>query len=273
MPRRECLIRHIVVACINKGKIMDIKKGSYKTVEEVEENLQADLAPIVREYAGLVEYDYYSGGLEPIVENYLPEGLELTPSELVALRNGMKRISTGLRSSIPIKCYGEKCPFLAQCPLAKMDKAPVGKPCPIEEMLMDQYTKRYIDEFDVTSRNMSEVSMMTMLAATHIMEMRAFIILGKDDETEQPTGFIKNVVGFNNEDEPIQSLQEHPAYNQIERAWRWRRNLLESLVGTRKEKYKQMAAMKERTTESPSTAAADLKAKIDKMSIIDISED
>lgn len=159
------------------------------------------------------------------------------------------------------------------CPLAKINKLPTGKDCPIEAMLMDTYTKRYIDEFQVPYDLMSEVTTMTMLAATHIMEMRAFIILGKDDESGSPTGFIKNVVGFNNEDEPIIQLQEHPAYNQIERAWRWRKNLLESLVGTRKEKYKQMAAMNERTTASPSTAAADLKAKIDKMSVVDISEE
>jgi hypothetical protein len=119
---------------------------------------------------------------------------------------------------------------------------------------------------------MSEVTTMTMLAATHIMEMRAFIVLGKDDG-ENPDGFIKNVVGFNSDDEPIEQVMEHPAYNMIERAWRWRKNLLESLVGTRKEKYKQLAAMGERTSVSPSTAAADLKAKIDKMSILDISED
>ena len=183
----------------------------------------------------------------------------------------MRRVGTGLRSSIPITCYGEKCPFRTECPFAKIDKMPVGKSCPIEGMLMDQYTKRYIDEFEVSPEAMSEVTTMTMLAATHIMEMRAFTILGRDDE-ENPDGFVKNVVGFNNDDEPIQSIQEHPAYNQIERAWRWRRNLLESLVGTRKEKYKQQAALKERTAASPSTAAADLKAKIDKMSIVDITE-
>ena len=248
---------------------MDIKKDQYKSVGEIEENVEKSVVAI-KDYEGLVDHEYYSGGLEPVIEKYVPEGLNLTSEELIALKNGMRRLSTGLRSSIPINCYGEKCPFRAECPLSKMDKMPVGKACPIESMLMDVYTKRYIDEFEVTPDLMSEVTTMTMLAATHIMEMRAFIILGKDDDEENPTGFIKNVVGFNNDDEPIQSLAEHPAYNQIERAWRWRRNLLESLVGTRKEKYKQMAAMKERSTESSSTAAADLKAKIDKMSIIDI---
>lgn len=248
---------------------MKIKKDQYKSIEEIESNV----VEYVPDYKGLVDHRFYSGGLEPLVENYLPEGLELSEQELVSLRNGMRRLSTGLRSSIPINCYGDKCPFKLQCPLHKMDKAPVGKHCPIEEMLMDVYTKRYLEEFEVSSESISEVTTMTMLAATHIMEMRAFITLGKDDNGENPDGFIKNVVGFNSDDEPIEQVMEHPAYNMIERAWRWRKNLLESLVGTRKEKYKQAAAMGERQDISPSTAAADLKAKIDKMSILDISED
>jgi len=251
--------------------VQEINDEQYKTVEEIEQRI--DLVPIIEDYKGLVSHKFYSGGLEAKVENYLPEGLNLTKEELISLKNGMRRLSTGLRSSIPIKCYGEKCPFKMQCPLAKMGKMPIGKQCPIEEMLMDTYTKRYIDEFEVHPDSMSEVTTMTMLAATHIMEMRAFMTLGKDDDGESPDGFIKNVVGFNNDDQPIEQIQEHPAYNMIERAWRWRKNLLESLVGTRRERYKQMAAMKEKTIESASTAAADLKAKIDKMSIIDISED
>lgn len=248
---------------------MDIKGDQYKTKEEIDANI-AIMEESIPDYQGLVEHKYYSGGLEPIVTNYLPEGFELTSEELISLKNGMRRLSTGLRASIPIKCYGDSCPFKNECPFFKMQKMPLGKPCPVEAMLMDTYTKRYLDEFEVESDSISEVTTMTMLAATHIMEMRAFITLGKDDD---PDGFIINVVGFNNNDEPIQQIQEHPAFNMIERAWRWRRNLLESLVGTRKEKYKQMAALKERTAASPSTAAADLKAKIDKMSIIDISED
>lgn len=250
---------------------MDINDKQYKSVDTIKDNIVEGSFEIP-DYKGLVKHEYYTGGNEVNISNYLPEGIVLTNDELVSLRNGMRSLSTGLRSSIPIKCYGDSCPFKMQCPLHKMGKAPMGKHCPVEEMLMDVYTKRYIDEFDVTPDLMSEVTTMTMLAATHIMEMRAFITLGKDDK-ENPDGFIKNVVGFNNDDEPIVQLQEHPAYNMIERAWRWRRNLLESLVGTRKEKYKQMAAMKERTSASPSTAAADLKAKIDKMSVIDISEE
>lgn len=144
--------------------------------------------------------------------------------------------------------------------------------CPIEASLIDLYTKRYIDEFEVDTNYMSELTVMNMLAATHVMEMRAFIILGKDDD-ESPTGLIRNVVGFNNEEEPIVQLQEHPAFNIIERAWRWRKNLLESLLGTRKEKLKRDAIMGEKGPQSVSTAAADLKSTISKLTIVDISDE
>jgi chromatin segregation and condensation protein Rec8/ScpA/Scc1 (kleisin family) len=140
-------------------------------------------------------------------------------------------------------------------------------------MLLDLYTKRYIDEFDVTSDLMSEVTTMTMLAATHVLEMRAFMLLGRENEEDEgePTGLIRNVVGYDDDEKPIVQLQEHPAYNQLERAWRWRKNLLESLVGTRKEKYKRDAAMQDRQGDSVSQSAANLKSTIDKLTTIDIT--
>jgi hypothetical protein len=221
----------------------------------------------------LVHSDFYDNGMTPILENYLPEGLVLTEEEKKMVTVGMKRLSTGLRASMPITCYGEKCPFKRQCPLYKIGKAPVGKDCPIESMLLDLYTKRYIDEFDVTSDLMSEVTTMTMLAATHVLEMRAFMLLGRENEEDEgePTGLIRNVVGYDDDEKPIVQLQEHPAYNQLERAWRWRKNLLESLVGTRKEKYKRDAAMQDRQGDSVSQSAANLKSTIDKLTTIDIT--
>lgn len=139
-------------------------------------------------------------------------------------------------------------------------------------MLLDLYTKRYIDEFEVDPDYISEVTTMNMLAATHVMEMRAFILLGKD-EAENPDGLIKNVVGFNNDEEPIVQLQEHPAFAIIDRAWRWRKNLLESLVGTRKEKYKRDAVSGGISTSSISSAAADMRSTIEKLTIVDITGD
>jgi hypothetical protein len=143
-------------------------------------------------------------------------------------------------------------------------------------MTMDLYTKRYLDEFQVDSENFSEVTTMTMLAATHIMEMRAFAALAKDDAINadgqavgSPDGLIKNVVGFNNDDEPILQIQEHPAYNIIERAWRWRVKLLESLGATRKDKMKNQTDVLSNLNSSLSKSSAEIKSMIERV-VVDI---
>ena len=53
---------------------MDIKKNQYKSVQELEEVVTP--ATIAKDYQGLVDIRYYNGGLEPIVEKYVPEGLD-----------------------------------------------------------------------------------------------------------------------------------------------------------------------------------------------------
>lgn len=270
-----------------------LKKSIIKDTEEIEENLtlspldqifskleddpdEPSQPPVVQSTREpgkeLIDSKYFNGGLSPIIDNYLPPEIQLTAEEKQIVTTGIGKISSGLRASVPITCYGDKCPFARNCPLHKIGKAPVKHDCPIEASLLDVYTKRYLDEFEVDSDLMSEVTTMTMLAATHIMEMRAFTVLGKD-EHESPTGLIKNVVGFNQDEEPIVQLQEHPAFNILERAWRWRKNLLESLVGTRKEKYKREMAVGGINPASVSAAAADMRSTIEKLSIIDISED
>jgi hypothetical protein len=245
-----------------------------KMIQEMEVSDPSESAPKTESPGSndLVDRSFYDNGLIPIIDNYLPEGLNLTEEEKKLVVRGMKNLSTGLRAAMPITCYGDSCPFKRQCPLHKIEKAPLGKECPIESMLLDMYSKRYIDEFEVTSDLMSEVTTMTMLAATHVLEMRAFMLLGQEnDDGQGATGLIRNVVGYDDDEKPIVQLQEHPAYNQLERAWRWRKNLLESLVGTRKEKYKRDAQMDNRSGESVSIAAANLKSTIEKLTVVDIT--
>jgi len=212
----------------------------------------------------LVSDSYYSGGLTPSLDNYVPKSLKLNEKELTVVRAGMRSAATGLRTSIPMTCQAEECSFKKQCPFYKIGKLPEDLPCPIESMLMDLYTKRYIDEFSVLETDMGEVSVVQMLAATHVLEMRAFKLLGE----LHPTGIIENIVGASPSGELEKQIQEHPAYNHIERAWRWRKNLLESMMGTRKDKFKREQSMKESGDLSIFNTAADIKAKIDKLAAL-----
>lgn len=218
----------------------------------------------------LVDDKFFRGELFPMIANYLPKDMELTEEEKVIIVKGVQTKLTGLTASMPVKCYGDRCPFKASCPLHKIDKAPVGESCPIEAMVLDLYTKRYLDEFTVESDNFSEVTTMTMLAATHIMEMRGFMAIGKDDDGHSPDGIIKNVVGYTAEEEPITQYQEHPGYAIIERAWRWRTKLLESLGATRKDKLANGDSLKAEFSIGGSSAS--IKSKIERFSVVDITE-
>lgn len=239
---------------------------SIKDEEELDEALEIfdDFEAEVEPSFDLVPAEHFHGRYSPNIDHYLKgTGVQLTPEDRTEIASGMKKKATGLLAAIPMNCSGDACPFNSECPFFKVNKAPVGFPCPVESMVMDLYTKRYLDEYGVVVDSFSETTTMTMLAATHVMEMRAWKTLSA---AENASGIISNVVGFNEEEEPIVQQQEHPAFNILERAWKWRDKLLVSLVGTRREKYKRESMLKEKSGDSSlAKRAADLKSKIDKL--------
>jgi hypothetical protein len=265
-----------------------IRSEAYKSKEEVDrliikvessmlrdENFEEEtpdftnaLTVLSEDTTSLVDKKFYMNGLFPLLQNYLPANMQLTEDEKKVIVKGVQKKLTGLTASVPVTCYGDDCPFKASCPLHQIGKAPVGETCPIEAMVLDLYTKRYLDEFEVQVDNFSEVTTMTMLAATHIMEMRGFMAIGKDDQNKSPDGIIKNVVGFTPEEDPITQYQEHPGYAIIERAWKWRTKLFESLGAMRKDKVISKDIRGEFTV---SGSAASIKSKIEKYTVIDIS--
>jgi hypothetical protein len=240
-------------------------------MEAVEpQDFSSALSVLENTNTSLVEDKYFRGTLFPMIQNYLPKEMELSESDKVTIVKGVQKRLNGLTAGIPVKCYGDRCPFKESCPLHQIGKAPEGEPCPIEAMVLDLYTKRYLDEFEVESDNFSEVTTMTMLAATHIMEMRAFQAIGRDDSAGSPDGIIKNVVGYTADEDPITQYQEHPGYSIIERAWKWRTKLLESLGATRKDKLANGDSLKNEF--SVGGSAASIKSKIERYTVVDITE-
>ena len=238
-------------------------KGIEVSLDTVKTEEELNISLLKIEQTGLIDSKYFNGNYIPVVKEYLKgTDIVLTNEETKIVTDSIIKKARGLIDSVPMTC-AENCFFASNCPFVKIGKQPVGKSCLVETMLLDLQTKRYLDEFGVMVDSYSETVTMTMLAATHVMEMRALKVLG---ESENSTGLISNVVGFNEDEEPIVQLMEHPAYGILERAWRWRDKLLTSLVGTRKEKYRREAALKERSSDnSLSLKAADLKSKIDKL--------
>jgi len=168
----------------------------------------------------------------------------------------------GAAAKVPLYCGGEKvCPFSEECPFVEIAKVPVGRKCPIEVELMSFWTTRYMNEFEVDPENHSEVGMITELVELDIYDLRASMILARPECAEITKEI---VVGVDREGKPIVNKEVHKAWELKERVKKRKQKILESLVGTRKEKYKRDAALKRRSEKDSSTQAIELKRKLEK---------
>jgi hypothetical protein len=168
----------------------------------------------------------------------------------------------GAAAKVPLYCAGEKiCPFAKECPFVEIAKVPVGRKCPIEVELMAFWTARYMQEFEVDPGNHSEVGMITELVELDIYDLRASMILARPECADMTKDI---VVGVDGEGKPIVNKEIHKAWELKERAKKRKHKILESLVGTRKEKYKRDVALKRPSKRDPSTKAIELKRKLEK---------
>jgi len=172
----------------------------------------------------------------------------------------------GAAAKVPLYCAGEKiCPFSEECPFVEIAKVPVGRKCPIEVELMAFWTARYMKEFEVEPENHSEVGMITELVELDIYDLRASMILARPECAELTKDV---VVGVDGEGKPIVNKEVHKAWELKERVKRRKQKILESLVGTRKERYKRDAALKRRSEKDPSTQAIELRRKLEKARMV-----
>ena len=172
----------------------------------------------------------------------------------------------GAAAKVPLYCGGEKiCPFAQECPFVEIAKVPVGRKCPVEVELMAFWTSRYMKEFGVDPENHSEVGMITELVELDIYDLRASMILARPECAE----LTKDVfVGVDGEGKPIVNKEVHKAWELKERVKKRKQKILDSLVGTRKEKYKRDAALKRRSEKDHSTQAIELKGKLEKARMV-----
>jgi len=173
----------------------------------------------------------------------------------------------GAAAKVPVYCGGEKiCPVAQECPFVEIAKIPVGRKCPIEVELMAFWTSRYMKEFEVDPENHSEVGMIMELVELDIYDLRASMILARPECAELTKDI---VVGVDDEGKPIVNKEIHKAWELKERVKKRKQKILESLVGTRKEKYKRDAALKRRSEKDPSTHVVELRRKLEKVRMVD----
>jgi hypothetical protein len=198
-------------------------------------------------------------GLDP--ENY--GHILLTAEEARKVHYRLQGVKWGgAVAKVPLFCGGEKiCPFAQDCVFVEISKVPVGRKCPIEVELMAFWTARYMSEFEVDPGNHSEVGMITELVELDIYDLRASMILARPEFADMTKDV---VVGVDRDGKPIVNKEVHKAWELKERVKKRKHKILESLVGTRKEKYKRDAALKRHSERGPSTKAIELKRKLEK---------
>lgn len=183
-------------------------------------------------------------------------GMSFTDEEVAAISYTMKRQSSGINSSIPIRCTGDMCPFKNSCPYFAIGKAPIMKPCLVEAQLIHHWTEQYMDEFNVDPANITELHMVSELAEFNVYEMRITKYLAEN----HPTLMQDVVVGIDNTGTVIENQEISKAFDLKDRIKRNRMKVLEALMATRKEKMKIVSEVIGGSTSSQKMA--ELKSKI-----------
>lgn len=143
-----------------------------------------------------------------------------------------QKTRSSMFSSIPMNCEGIKCQFASTCPLIKENLAPRGNPCPIEMSIVAQFTTEYMNQLDVMPDNLVEVSMVRDLVDQEVQYIRKTKLLAKENFIQE------NVVGVDNDGNPILKKELHLAVELEDRLHKRRKDLRNQLLATREAKAK-----------------------------------
>ncbi len=188
--------------------------------------------------------------------------IKMSPEQARKVDNHLRKLSTGSQALIPLFCGGPACPFAFQCPLQKMDKAPIAKQCLLEVQLLKEFIFRYFNEFDVDPNNFTEVGYVNELAEILILEMRLNMSLAKPENAELVIDQVANIAS---DGTPIIQKQLSPYMEQKEKLATRRTRIVKLMVGDRQEKYKKEAALKVKLDTDPSSRMARMRSQLEKL--------
>lgn len=182
----------------------------------------------------------------------------MTPEQALKFRGHVSRMKIGISAAMPMVCAGGvKCPN-KQCPLSETKIWPIGDGCPIESILITEWTKSYIDELRVDPNSRSEMILVNKLVECDIIDYRSNIGFA----TQEDAWTLLKVDVISDGDKTTEMTDVHPLIEIKEKIQRIRDRVLESLAATRKERYKKAQALKQREDESIGDYLSNLKKAI-----------
>ncbi len=165
-------------------------------------------------------------------DDFLPKEWDQKKRDTVAAEVTPSRVKTGMVTSIPMICRGEKCVFKDNCHLFQIDAAPVGFACPYELGMVRVLMSEYVDKLEVDINDIVEYSQIRDLVNLEVQDMRAAKYLSKESFIQE------NVVGISGDGEPIFRKELHLAVELSEKTAKRKSQLLKQLAATREAKIK-----------------------------------
>jgi hypothetical protein len=186
--------------------------------------------------------------------------IQMTAAEAQHFTNHVRRMRTGLSAFVPKLCPGIViCPVGNKCPFK--ERQPVGRQCLLETTLVKIKTREYVESLDIDPGSPYQMSLIDRLVELDIFEYRSNIGLSQPEDSS----LLKTIETTSKDGEVIESLVVHPYLQAKESFHRKRMQILEALVATPREEYKQAAAIKKKNTEGVSSQLSELRKTIDKL--------
>lgn len=147
------------------------------------------------------------------------------------------RIKSTRFASIPMICRGSSCVASKTCPLYKESLHPLGEICPIEAKIVAKMVYDIADELDVDPNSTIEMGMVRDLVDQEIQQLRKQNLLSQEDVIQE------NVVGVDENGEPIMKKELHLAVDWEDKIHKRKSALLKQLLATRESRANAGAKM------------------------------
>ena len=108
-----------------------------------------------------------------LVRKYMDQlNLTLPDSDIEEIAMDLDEIRENQLHSLPMMCEGPLCPFAKTCPLQKKGVAPIGKRCPVEMVLIEDWTQKYAVSLGIDVQNYVELSMLADIIEAEVYDRR-----------------------------------------------------------------------------------------------------
>lgn len=173
--------------------------------------------------------------------------LRYPPEVAQRINKHLAGLKTGMSAAVPIVCGGHICPFIERCPLNGLPESqfPLKRQCIVERELVLHLKRQYIEELQVDPLSQTELSIVDILVAIDIYMYRANVRLAVGEDGEWGKNLLREetvgVVPIQNRE--LTKVIIHPIVELIDRMFSRKMKILDSMVATRREKWKKDLAL------------------------------